>query len=215
MENEYSHDIIKNKRIENAIRISAEMFLENGIDSVKMTDIADESGVGVATLYRYFGTKTGILIAAMTYMWGDLKVMFSGVFESDVFVSQTGIKQINDLMRMYIVLFTAHKDFMRLLAEFDVFIRREGVTKSELEEYDRSIINFYPVFENAYKTGLADGTVREIENFPMLYLTYAHSLMELSKKLVQGEITPSDNFSNAETELNLLIDTAVYYFRKE
>ncbi len=215
MENEYSHDNIKNKRIENAIRISAEMFLENGIDNVKMTDIADESGVGVATLYRYFGTKTGILIAAMTYMWGDLKVMFSGVFESDIFISQSGIKQINDLMRMYIVLFTAHKDFMRLLAEFDVFIRREGVSKSELEDYDRSIINFYPVFENAYKTGLADGTVREVENFPMLYLTYAHSLMELSKKLVQGEITPSDNFNNAEAELNLLIDTAVYYFRKE
>jgi AcrR family transcriptional regulator len=191
------------------------MFLENGIDQVKMTDIADESGVGVATLYRYFGTKTGILIAAMTYMWGDLKVMFSGVFESDIFSSQSGIKQINDLMRMYIVLFTAHKDFMRLLAEFDVFIRREGVSKSELEDYDRSIINFYPVFENAYKTGLADGTVREVENFPMLYLTYAHSLMELSKKLVQGEITPSDNFNNAEAELNLLIDTAVYYFRKE
>ena len=49
----------------------------------------------------------------------------------------------------------------------------------------------------------------------MLYLTYAHSLMELSKKLIQGEVTPSDNFEHAEAELSALIDTAVYYFRKE
>ena len=48
----------KSRRIEHAVEISAEMFLKRGIDAVKMTDIADACGVGVATLYRYFGTKT-------------------------------------------------------------------------------------------------------------------------------------------------------------
>lgn len=214
METEIINESLKSKRIQNAIMISAKMFLQDGIDNVKMTDIADESGVGVATLYRYFGTKTGILIAAMTYMWNDLNVKFSGVFDSEIFISQPGIKQISDLMRLYLVLFTAHKDFMRLLAEFDIFIRREAVPMNDLEDYDRSIVNYYPVFERAYKTGLEDGTVREIEHFPLLYLTYAHSLLELTKKLVQGEITPSDNFEHAEAELSMLIDTAVYFFKK-
>ena len=60
MENEYSAQNFRSKRIHHAIEISAQMFLRDGIESVKMTDIADECGIGVATLYRYFGTKTGI-----------------------------------------------------------------------------------------------------------------------------------------------------------
>lgn len=52
-----------------------------------MTDIAEESGIGVATLYRYFGTKTSITIAAMTYLWNQMNDMFSEIFESEIFLS--------------------------------------------------------------------------------------------------------------------------------
>ena len=212
---ENSQQNFKNRRLARVIRISAELFLEKGIADVKMTDIAEKCGLGVATLYRHFSTKTGVLIAAVTYMWGEIREMFRDVFDSDIFLRQTGLKQMTDLMRMYGVLYNAHKDFLRLVAEFDAFILREHVPKEELVEYDRSIINFYPIFERAYQAGLADGTVREVENFPLLYRTIAHSLMELSKKLVQGELIPSDNFENAEAEIAAFIDIASNYFRKK
>lgn len=215
MENEYSQENFRTRRLGNAVRVAAELFLKNGIDSVKMTDIAQESGIGVATLYRRFSTKTGILIAAVTHLWGELNSMFAGVFESEVFLRQNGLKQMTDLMRMYTVLYEAHKDFLRLIAEFDDFILREHVPREALADYDRSVINFYPVFERAYRTGLADGSVREVGDFPLLYRTYAHALTELCKKLVQGELIPSDSFAHAEEEISALIDTAAYYFRKE
>ena len=212
---EFSQESLKSRRFEAAVSVSSKLFLEKGIDAVKMTDIANETGIGVATLYRYFGTKTNITIAAMTYLWNDMNKMFSGIFESEVFLKQTRIKQLHDLMRMTLVFYNAHRDFMKLLGEFDLFLIRENVPKEDLEVYERSVINFYPFFEKAYQAGLADGTVREVENFQMCYTTYAHALMELSKKLMQGELLPSDNFSNASQELTLLIETAVYYLRKE
>lgn len=215
MENEISHDSLKNKRYEKAVEVSAQLFLKNGIDSVKMTDIADECGIGVATLYRWFGTKNGITIAAMTYMWNELNKMFSGIFESEVFLSQSGIKQLNDLMRMFIVLYEAHPGFMRLLSEFDLLLISEDIPKKDLKEYERSIINFYPVFENSYMMGIADGTVREIPDIRMFYLSFAHTLMELSKKLIQGELLPNDDFSHAEEELSMIIETAVFFLKKE
>ncbi len=214
MENEYSAQNFRSKRISHAIDVSAQMFLRDGIENVKMTDIADECGIGVATLYRYFGTKTGITIAAMTHLWNDLKNMFSGVFDSPVFKSQTGLKQCSDLMRMFIVLYEAHPAFMKLLGEFDLMIIRENVPKDKLRDYDRSIINFYPVFETAYLAGLEDGSVREIENFQLFYVSFAHTFMELSKKLIQGELLPSDDFSLATKELETIIDAAVYYLKK-
>ena len=212
---EFSPESLKSRRFEAAVTVSAKLFLEKGIDAVKMTDIANETGIGVATLYRYFGTKTRITIAAMTHLWNDMNKMFLGVFESEVFLRQTGIKQLSDLMRMTLVYYNAHPDFMKLLGEFDLFLIRENVPKEDLEEYERSVINFYPFYEQAYNAGLKDGTVREMENFQLCYVSYAHALMELSKKLMQGELLPSDNFNNASAELSLLIETAVYFLRKE
>ena len=80
---EFSPKKLKDKRMERAVSVCAELFLERGIESVKMTDIADYSGIGVATLYRYFGTKTGIAIDAMTFLWDDLKSLFGGVFSKE------------------------------------------------------------------------------------------------------------------------------------
>ena len=210
---EFSPEQLKNKRYQRAVSIGAALFLENGIENVKMTDIADECGIGVATLYRYFGTKTEIAVQAMTFLWNDLKSLYSGVFDSEPFISQTGIKQLSDLMRMFLVLFQAHKDFLRLLGEFDRLIIHESVPKKELYGYEQSVINFYPMLKKAYDRGLNDGTVREIDDFRIYYLACAHSLSELCKKFIYGEILPSDDFSLAEKELGMFIDTAVYYLK--
>jgi len=215
MKSEVHNETMKLRRIRRAVGFAGEMFLKRGIESVKMTEIADASGVGVATLYRYFGTKTGITIAAMTHLWNQLNDMFSGVFESEVFLAQTGLKQLKDLMRMYIVLYDAHKDFMKLLGEFDLMIIKENIPDSELEEYEQSIINFYTVYESACKVGIADGTVREDVDFKLFYLTYCHALMELGKKLIRGEILPSDNFSDGVKELEMLVETAYEYLKKK
>ena len=206
MEYEFSQEKLKSKRFDKAVEVSAQLFIEHGIDNVKMTDIAEESDIGVATLYRYFGTKTGMTIAAMTYMWNELKKMFSGVFESEVFLRQSGLKQLTDLMRMFLVLYEAHPGFMKLLSEFDLIIIRDRVPKEELKEYDQSVIDFYPVVERAFVTGLADGTVRDDIDFRLFYLSYAHALMEL---------LPSDDFSAGEKEMEMLIEAAVRYLRKE
>lgn len=181
-----------------------------------MSDIARQTGVGVATLYRYFGTKTGIAVAAMTHLWRRLREMFAGVFESDVFLRQNGYKQVYDLLRMFLVLYTAHGDFMRLLGEFDLLLAQEKdeIPKEQLDAYAQSVLNFYPVFESAYLIGVADGTIRELPDVGLFYVSTAHSFMELSKKLLQGELLSTDDFSHGERELETMIETVAYYLKK-
>lgn len=62
--------------------------------------------------------------------------------------------------------------------------------------------------------GVADGTIREVKNISLFYLSYAHALLEMCKKLTQGELLPSDNFAFAESELETLIETVIYYLKK-
>lgn len=205
---------LRGKRMEKAIAVAAELFLKQGIESVKMTDIADETGVGVATLYRYFKTKTGVAVAAMTYLWNKLGEMFSGIFEADVFRRQNGLKQLSDLMRMILVLYTAHGDFMKLLGEFDLFLLQERIPPEELTEYENSVINFFPFFAASYQAGIADGSVREITDFQLFYVSYVHALMELTKKLLRGDLLASDDFAHGERELETMIDAAIYYLQR-
>ncbi len=207
-------DLTREDRSGRAVEIAAELFLERTIDCVKMTEIAKRTGVGVATLYRYFGTKTGIAIAAMTYLWRKLREKFSGFFDTERFRRQNGYQQVHELLRMFLVLYTEHSDFMKLLGEFDLLIVREKVPKEDLNEYAQSILNFYPVFETAYLIGVSDGTVREMPDIGLFYVSAAHSFMELSKKLLQGELLSTDDFSHGERELETMIEMVAFYLKK-
>lgn len=204
---------LKRRRTEHIIATAAELFLENGIESIKMTDIADESGIGVATLYRYFGTKTKIALAAMTFLWGDLKKLFDERFSETELDSADGITELEQLIKMFSELYVSHKSFMRLVGEFDRFVLCEEIDKDDLVEYENSIVDFYPVLERAFKKGIEDGTVRKDVDFRLFYLAFTHALTEMCKKFIGGEVLPSDDFSNAEKELALIADSAVYYIK--
>ena len=39
------------------------------IEAVKLSEIANEAGIGIATLYRYFKTKPALVIEIGTVLW--------------------------------------------------------------------------------------------------------------------------------------------------
>ncbi|MCR5807843.1 MAG: TetR/AcrR family transcriptional regulator [Oscillospiraceae bacterium] len=210
---DFSAESLKYRRTEHIITTAAELFLDRGIENVKMTDIADESGIGVATLYRYFGTKTKIALAAMTFLWSDLRKLFDERFSDTELCSKDGITQLEILIKMFSELYGSHKNFMRLVGEFDRYVLREELDKDDLMQYENCIVDFYPILERAYKKGIEDGTVRQDVDFRLFYLAFTHALTEMCKKFIGGEILPSDDFSAAEKELALIADSAVYYIK--
>lgn len=43
------------------LRAAESLFSERGYSAVNVEDIAERAGVGVATIYKYYGTKTGLI----------------------------------------------------------------------------------------------------------------------------------------------------------
>ena len=60
---------IKNERIAVAMETAAQLYLNIGISNAKMTDIAEKAQIGVASLYRYFGTKQLFTVKVGAYIW--------------------------------------------------------------------------------------------------------------------------------------------------
>lgn len=56
----------KNQRIlESAFRL----FSENTIEKVKLTEVAEAAGIGIAPLYRYYPSKLDLVLAVNTWAW--------------------------------------------------------------------------------------------------------------------------------------------------
>lgn len=214
---DYSNYIenIKNQRMECVIKSAAEFFSERGIENVKMTDIAKKCDIGVASLYRYFKTKTSIVICTGIYQWNKVGELFNGIFDCEYFKNKTGIEQIKDLLKLQLVLFYSHKDFLKFLYEFDSFMIKEKVPKEQLIQYQNSIMNIYPFFEQAFNKGIQDKTVRSDINFYLIYTSLSHALMSQCEHFIAGEILPGDDFSLAESEISTIIDMGLEFIKNK
>ncbi len=205
---------LKDLREETIVYVAAELFLRDGIGSVKMTDIADSSEIGVASLYRYFGSKETLVVRAGALLWQDLHMLFRSVYEAEDFHGCTGLEQINRLFGIYRRLFLEQPAFIRFVGEFDDFVIRNRVDVGQLREYERNVLNFYPVFLSSYEKGLRDASVRPIGDPRLFYDAVCHAVMSLTQKHLRGEILSADGFSDS-SELDLLLDMAADYLRAE
>ena len=202
----------KNDRINNVISITAQMLLETDVDEIKMNDIADRCGLGVASLYRYFGTKASLVTKAGALLWSNVMALFDGVFECDYYKEKTGLDKLRELMKVFKVLFLSHRDFLRFVDSFDRYISKEKPSEDDIDLYQQSLADFYPLFESAYDEGVKDGTLRAGVEFDIMYLSLTHALMLMSEKFSLGDIFGGEN-KNAERELDYIIEMAISYIK--
>ena len=192
-----------------AVRAAARLFLERGIASVKMTDVAEESGVGVATLYRHFSTKTDLAIEAATLLWGSFHASFRELVATSSFDAENGLGKLRLILDQYRIAYRDHPDFVSFLDEFDRFVLDERVDAARLAAYGSEVNAFYPVLEEAYRLGRSDGSIVREVDFGIFFQAIAHALMGVAEKLVRGEVLPTDDFSHGEEELECIVEMAI------
>ena len=92
---------IKNERIAAAIAVAAELYLRYGISDAKMTDIAEQAQIGVASLYRYFGTKQLFTVKVGAYIWKTTMKKLEPIYKNEAYLHMSGIEQVTVLLNMY------------------------------------------------------------------------------------------------------------------
>lgn len=192
---------------------AAELFLKEGVQQVSMVRIAEACELGVATIYRYFGTKASILVEAGTLLWADLGRLFEGFFASDGYRTKSGMAQMEELLGFSVMLYQRHAPFLRFLREFDTFVLAEQVPKEKLAAYEASVLNLYPLFEAAYAKACGEGTARPGIDLHLLYSSVSHALVCMSQKFLQGDVLQSDASADKEAELRQLLELTLAYLR--
>ncbi len=147
----------KLERRRNMIQTAKRLFAEYGFEKTTMQKIADEAGVGVATLFRYFPKKEHLIIEVVKEVIEQLVPHFEMIIASD----KKGIEKIDDVLTAYIQYISKeNNDSTKLLEAFDLYVAFRPIEKNLLEEINRAYGKIGNIVREIVKEGKHDGSIR-------------------------------------------------------
>ena len=187
---------------------ATELFLKSSIASVTIRDVAVASGVGEATVYRYYSTRSNLIVACAVKLQAQVGAMFLD-FGEDL----DAYGKLARFYGAYLKLFRVRPDLYRFLSEFDAYCIASGET--ELEEYQDNFDRFRASMAEIYRRGVQEGSVQAVDDFDLFYQTTTHALLSLCKKLAtERHIVRQDAAIDPCLEIKTLTDLILASLKK-
>jgi len=169
----------KDLKREYIIESAKKLFLANSIADITIKDISSLSGLGEATIYRYFTNKVNLVIAVSLSIQQDiLKLPFENP-------KCTGLEQIQNFFYLFKNIFDGNREYFKFISEFDT-VYLNNIKNKDNKEYSLGLDVFYDIFVKSYEAGLKDKSIKKIDDIKLYYYTCTHSLLELCKKLASN-----------------------------
>lgn len=208
---------LMSRRRNDVLEAAFRLFSERSIESVTMNDIADASGVGIATVFRYFGTKLDLCVELGGKKWKE----FGKVVEKDIFRHNCFMMSAYEMMEFYIdryvLLFDEFKPLLRYNSDFFYFATHQSESRDEalkaMNTYLESLLTFSKAFHLVYVKAGKDHTLRTDIPEEELFVTSMYILLTLVQRLAYGLIYPGKDDSFASEILSLAKDMILSYLK--
>jgi AcrR family transcriptional regulator len=205
----------KEHRKEQIIKAAIAVFKEKGIENAKMIDVAKKAEFGVATVYRYFNTKTELVIASGAWLWDDeLRHIHSMLYEEDLLANKA-IHCVEKTLNLFLDMYHNHADILGFLEQFDNYVVKENIPPQQLIKYEASVITIKEDILEAIALGKVDGSIKPDIDENLFYITATHALMSLCQKLtLRGKIISKDDEIDGYLQIKFFIEALLGYIRQ-
>jgi len=187
------------------------LFVERRIEAVSIQNVADEAGIGVATVFRYYANKPDLAIEVCANEWYKAVSFLEKDRPKDYVDNLTGLERLKYSLDFYIDLYREHKDLLIYNDNFNHYIVHEHVEESRLECY-RQISN--PVTERfhwMYEAAKVDKSFRtDIPEEKLLRITL-HTMMSACIHYAGGIIWGASDDVDYTDELIAVRDMIIKY----
>lgn len=208
-------ELQKLRKMEIVLNNAAIVFSERGIENTKMTDIAEISNIGVATIYRYFKTKAEIAIRVGLLFWEDVRINLLKRISCDSYINKTGYEQMVCLTQFYMDMYDNNKNLFKFIYYLDNYIIQERIDKERLKDYEDSIVAIKNVAMSSIKKGQEDGSIKKDINGEEIYIVSVHSLVTLCQKLIiENDILSIDDRISDKKQIDIFIEMILFYIKK-
>ena len=174
-----------------------ELFSTKGIEGVTLQDVADASGHGVATLYRYFNSKPGLLLEISEWKWGEFFKDNRKRRPAAGFERKTAAEMFDFYLDSFLEIYRTNKSLLKFNQLFNIYLRSEDIEAGHVEVYRGLMKPITDFFHLLYEKAKLDGTVRtDISETEMLSTTIHLMLAVVTRYAVGLVYEPEDGFDD-------------------
>lgn len=192
----------KQEKYDHILEASFSVFAQKGIESVSLPEVAEAAGVGRVTLFRYFPTKTDLVVAIATRKWQEFIEWHNSLLTSAETQNLTGAEYLKFFLDSFLELYRNHKDILRFNYDFNSFVRSAEWTDEQKQPYLQMVDALGRQFHDLYERGTKDGTLNaEIPEQTMFSSVFHIMLAAITRYAVGLAVV---NESDTEKELVML-----------
>ena len=206
MHNLENENVEMTARREKMLVAGFRVLSKKSIEVVSMEEIAKVCGLGVATLYRYFGTKAALTIAIGAKIWKEYAVTVEEMYHAQGGDSMNAAQELAFFLDCFIDLYQNHKDILRFIHNFETYIRHENVAKEDMRAYNEVVDGFARKFHVVYQKAEQDGTLRLGLPETKFFATIMYIMLAAAEKFAEGLVYPPEFQEDLSEELELLKD---------
>ena len=186
----------RQKIIETGFRV----FAERTIDAVNLTDVAEAAGLGMATVYRNFNSKTALVLEVNAWVWAQCG---GGAGPADL-GDEAAVTAYERFLDAIVDLYRHHQDILRFNQFFNIFVQREGIPPEQMLPFREAIDGLTGRFHQIYERARQDGTLRTDEPENVIFSKTLHLMLAAVTRYAVGLVY--DSGIHPESELVFLKD---------
>lgn len=148
----------KKRRSNNILQAAFTVFSRKGFEWSTMQDVADEAGLGVATIFRYFPKKNKLIIAVMVDILEDRLPKFERILASE----GNCFQKFEMLLNHYVKITDQEElDSMKLLEAFEIYAAFSPEHMEDITNYHKAYTNIVIIISEIIKEGQEDQSIRQ------------------------------------------------------
>ena len=191
------------------------LFSNRGIEEVTMQNIADACGIGVATLYRYYGTKIQLVGDVYKLKWQEIS---QDVREQyfQIQKSTTAYEDFEFCLNSVLYVYKNYPEFLCFFRNFSVYIQNIDLPDNlnhQMVNMSNQAIESFEV--HCFSKASKDHTVRQDIPVKDLYVATILSLYYTAAKYAKGILIPFDGTSSPYELLNLQKEMHLHFVQGE
>lgn len=199
----------KQQRRQNIIQIAKELFLEHGVKTIQMQDVATAADIGIATLFRYFPKKEYLIIAATNAITDEMATDIGKIIEQTV----TAYEKIDQILDYYMEM--TNDPQLRLAKFFESFDLYEKIAEESPEQYAEYLSargRLAGILFTLVEQGQRDGSLRSDVDLDVFILTMVqnYSLFSFKSSLTRHDTSLSSLLSS-DKQLAMMKDLFLRY----
>jgi len=201
----------KLQRRQNIITIAKDLFLEQGVQTIQMQDVATAADIGIATLFRYFPKKEYLMIAATNAITYEMATDIRQITEQTV----TAYEKIEQILEYYMGI--TKDPQLRLAKYFESFDLYEKIAEESPEQYAEYLSarsKLAGILLTVGEQGKQDGSLRSDVDLDVFVMTMVQnfSIFTYKSSLTKHDTNLSTLLSS-DKQLAMMKDVFLRYIQ--